>query len=213
MRRVLGCGGTMSALASTLSRSSVFGTKVKSTMPLVILSAILLASFSQQQFHHLIVVDAMKLTSLGSVLHGSSSSSVDGEVVNEERKDIDYSSLVCSTSATCSPSTSASSYGVDRSFPIHHHDSFAEEAGGRVDAVGAVVEEEGWLQDKQQFYQEYMEGCRQAYRPEGYRCDISEEERMEMNLRQPASMMVCFMSIYLVVAKMECIELNWLHCR
>lgn len=168
----------------------------------------------------------MKLTSLGSVLHGSSSSSggsshhhqgkvltVDGEVVNEERKDIDYSSLVCSTSATCSPSTSASSYGVDRSFPIHHHDSFAEEAGGRVDAVGAVVEEEGWLQDKQQFYQEYMEGCRQAYRPEGYRCDISEEERMEMNLRQPASMMVCFMSIYLVVAKMECIELNWLHCR
>lgn len=170
-------------------------------MPLLILSTILLLlSSSQQQFHHLIVVDAMKLTSLGSAIHGSSSSyqgklmTLNGESLEEKKEDIDYSSLACSTTsiATCSSSTSSLSYGVDRSFPIHHHSSFfAEEAVGVVGAEGE--EKGGWLQDKQQFYQEYMEGCQKAYSPEGYRCDVSEEERMEMNLRQPASMMVsCF---------------------
>lgn len=161
-----------------------------STVRSITLSAviIILLSFSQRQYHHILIgVDAIKLTSLGSSINGSSASRGKRKAENKnEEQHINYSSLVCSSSiATCSTTTTtstSSSYGVDRSFPIHHHSFFIDNESG-----GAV---EHWMTNKQQLYDEYMEGCRQAYHPERYRCDVSEEERIEMNLRQPASVFV-----------------------
>ena len=174
---------------------------------MVIVSAIALLSSSQQEccYHNVIVVDAMKLTSLGSSLYdgvrrnnynqhqGTMKSENgdpdgDGEVAEEERSSLACSSSIATCSSTTTTTTSSSSYGVDRSFPIHHHYStlYAEDGA----SVGGSGGEEWLLPNKQQFYKEYMEGCRHAYHPEGYRCDVSEDERIEMNLRQPASVFV-----------------------
>ena len=55
-------------------------------------------------------------------------------------------------------------FGVDKSFPIHHRlgNSF--------------------------YYSEFINGCRQKYSPDGHLCDVTEQERIEMNFRQPAGM-------------------------
>ncbi len=164
---------------------------INNSPTVLLLTAILFLSSSQlQQFHPIIVVvDAMKLTSLGSSIYDSSSSKHytnhdQGEVKTEHGSDrADEAEMT-----TCSTST-PSSYGVDRSFPIHHPTLLEDEGVGQGEAVE-------WLPNKQQFYKEYMDGCRQAYHPEGYRCDTSEEERIDMNLHQPASMFVSCVSLY-----------------
>jgi prolyl 4-hydroxylase len=37
-------------------------------------------------------------------------------------------------------------------------------------------------------YETYMEGCRQKYGNQGFRCDVTEEDRIAMSVRQPQSM-------------------------
>jgi hypothetical protein len=70
-------------------------------------------------------------------------------------------------------------YGVDCSFPIHSKEF----------RCGDV------LGDRKKVYDEFMEGCRAAYGKKGKRCDSTENDRLEMSLRQPQSMVVRASSI------------------
>ncbi len=66
------------------------------------------------------------------------------------------------------------SYGVDVSFPVHHI-TFAQDQP---------------LGDRQKLYDDFMAGCRRHYSDNSQACDITEEDRVEMSVRQPASMQV-----------------------
>lgn len=66
-------------------------------------------------------------------------------------------------------------YGADVSFPIHH-----------------AVLKDGPLGDRNQIYKEYMDGCRKHYGKKAHSCDVSEEGRLAMSIRQPQSMVVSF---------------------
>ena len=130
-----------------------------------------------------VFADAIDVASLGSAIlvgrRERGRRSRRGEVDDGDR-DRDLSSLACGgghggdASSTCpSPPSDGSDgdhYGVDVSFPIHHH---------RDGVAGGVSD----------FYAEFMNGCRGRYRNAGHMlCDASEEERMDMNRRQPSSM-------------------------
>lgn len=65
-------------------------------------------------------------------------------------------------------------YGVDCSFPIHSKDL----------RCGNL------LGDRKKVYNDFMAGCREFYGSKGKRCDTTEEDRLEMSLRQPQSMVV-----------------------
>ncbi|KAL7432610.1 hypothetical protein ACHAXH_001811 [Discostella pseudostelligera] len=65
------------------------------------------------------------------------------------------------------------SYGVDVSFPVHHL-NFAQDHQP--------------LGDRRKAYEEFMEGCRQYYSDAPDSCDLTEEDRCAMSVRQPASM-------------------------
>lgn len=59
--------------------------------------------------------------------------------------------------------------GVDRTFPIHHKE---------------------WSPinpERKRIYEEFMQGCRDAYGRKGDRCDQTEQDRIDMSLRQPQS--------------------------
>jgi hypothetical protein len=63
-------------------------------------------------------------------------------------------------------------YGVDCSFPIHSKEF----------KCGNL------LGDRKKFYEDFMEGCRKYYGRKADRCDTTEDDRIEMSLRQPQSM-------------------------
>lgn len=65
-------------------------------------------------------------------------------------------------------------YGTDCSFAVHKEDVRPDCAIG----------------NQRQLYQEYMDGCREYYSPED--CDSEETVRLEMNVRQPQSIVVSF---------------------
>lgn len=69
-------------------------------------------------------------------------------------------------------SAQAADFGVDCSFPIHSKDF---QCG---DLLG----------DRKQFYENFMQGCRDFYGKKGSRCDSTENDRIRMNMRQPQSM-------------------------
>jgi hypothetical protein len=64
-------------------------------------------------------------------------------------------------------------YGVDVSFPIHHHWT---ESSTPLNEERKVV------------YENFMNGCREKYGARGRLCDETENDRIEMSLRQPQSM-------------------------
>ena len=68
----------------------------------------------------------------------------------------------------------AEDYGLDCSFPIHSQES----------KCGNL------LGDRKKFYNDFMKGCRKAFGKKASRCDITEEDRIAMNVRQPQSMVV-----------------------
>ncbi|KAL9184078.1 hypothetical protein ACHAXT_002164 [Thalassiosira profunda] len=118
--------------------------------------------------------DAAKLTSLGSTVESGPGPNEPSASVNEENSVEDLSSLACAASYDDdSPSlaTCADSYGVDTSFPVQHD-------------VGVLPIGSG----PREFYTDFMRGCRDKYHPRGNTCDGSENDRIEMNLRQPESM-------------------------
>jgi hypothetical protein len=67
------------------------------------------------------------------------------------------------------------SYGVDVSFPVHHL---------------KFDQDHQPLGDRRKAYEEFMEGCRQYYPDAPDSCDLTEEDRCAMSVRQPASMQV-----------------------
>ena len=70
------------------------------------------------------------------------------------------------------PIVQAADYGVDCSFPV-----FSKEL-----KCGDL------LGDRKTVYEHFMEGCRKKYGKAGHRCDVTEDDRIEMSLRQPRSM-------------------------
>jgi hypothetical protein len=65
-------------------------------------------------------------------------------------------------------------YGVDCSFPIHSKEF----------TCGNL------LGDRKKVYEDFMDGCRKRYGSKASRCDSTEDDRIEMSLRQPQSMVV-----------------------
>jgi prolyl 4-hydroxylase len=66
-------------------------------------------------------------------------------------------------------------YGVDCSFPIHSEEFRCGDLLG----------------DRKRVYDEYMRGCLEAFgSSKGESCGSIEEDRLEMSLRQPQSMVV-----------------------
>jgi len=120
--------------------------------------------------------DALKLTSLGSTFESPHDvKTANGMERGDDMGNVDYSSMPCAPSdndggglATCS-----SNYGVDHSFPIHYPPAAAYDKNNPL---------------SNSFYRDFLEGCREKYAPEGWRCDETENDRIDMNLRQPASM-------------------------
>lgn len=75
-------------------------------------------------------------------------------------------------------------YGVDISFPIHHASVSANfpwlQSGNNSQPLQL-------LGDRQSFYDDFIRSCRQK---DGRSCDDTENIRINMNLNQPASMVV-----------------------
>ena len=67
------------------------------------------------------------------------------------------------------------SYGVDVSFPVHYK--------RLVPDIG-----EDFYVNRQEIYNEFMDGCRKHYPDNPKSCDVTEQDRVDMSLRQPASM-------------------------
>lgn len=165
-----------------------------STFP-VMLTLIIIATLSSFNNHYfnLHVADAMKLTSLGSSIDKSKGAD---DAVAQQTDDVeflDYSSMACSASDDDGPSSSSlatctSTYGVDNSFPIHH--SFFDDVDHNIinNPLGGA--------EKKNYYNQFLHGCREKYHPDDWKCDGSEEDRIEMNLRQPASMFVSVLILY-----------------
>jgi len=64
-------------------------------------------------------------------------------------------------------------YGVDVSFPMHHN-----EIRQGINPLG----------DRQKFYDDFMNGCRENAKEYASGCDETEADRIDSNLRQPAFM-------------------------
>jgi len=64
-------------------------------------------------------------------------------------------------------------YGVDCTFPIQHYEMTCPDM------------------DRREFYEDFMQGCRDSLGPrKGKACDTTEEDRIHMSLYQPQSMVV-----------------------
>jgi len=116
----------------------------------------------------LVPTHGLKLSSLGSFFFDEPNSRGRSDDVHIDDTD------VCSI-ASCSSYT----YGVDTSFPIHHHD--VQEYHNPLNA-GV----------KRQLYNDFMNGCRSRYSSKPLECNLNERDRIEMNLNQPRSMFVSF---------------------
>lgn len=87
-------------------------------------------------------------------------------------------------------------YGVDVSFPMHRskvstnypwlpHNVDPENNPTPDEYKGMPLQPLG---NVQKFYDDYVQGCRDKYGKHGHLCDSTESDRVEMSLRQPASM-------------------------
>jgi hypothetical protein len=86
-------------------------------------------------------------------------------------------------------------YGVDVSFPMHHAQVSTNYPWlpHNLDTSLPVPKEyqDMVLQplgNKQEFYQDFMQGCKDAFGTKGTRCTQNELDRVAMTLRQPQSM-------------------------
>ncbi|GAX21453.1 hypothetical protein FisN_10Hu032 [Fistulifera solaris] len=89
------------------------------------------------------------------------------------------------------------SYGVDCSFPIHGKDFRCGDLLG----------------DRHNFYEHFMEGCRKHYGSKANRCDVTENDRIAMSIRQPQSMVnftdAGFMKIKAPTEVMSLLTQHW----
>jgi len=128
-------------------------------------------------------VDALKLTSIGSTFDKSTDDiNIAATTSHDDLADVDYSTMACSVSSDNSNgkplATCTSIYGVDNSFPIQHSYDIKMKDNPLNGA------------HKKIYYDNFLQGCRDYYHPEGFKCVGSERDRIEMNLRQPRSMFV-----------------------
>jgi hypothetical protein len=79
------------------------------------------------------------------------------------------------------------SYGVDVSFPVHHL-TFAQDQ-----PIG----------NRRKLYEEFLNGCRAYYPDAPESCDLTEEDRVKMSIRQPASMQVRWMVMEGIACSVE----------
>jgi hypothetical protein len=87
-------------------------------------------------------------------------------------------------------------YGVDVSWPIHRTwiSTNYDWLPHNVDPENNPTPEEykdmpvQVLGDRQKFYDDFLQGCRDKYGKYGTACDSTERDRVEMSLRQPTSM-------------------------
>ena len=70
------------------------------------------------------------------------------------------------------------SYGVDVSFPVHYGNVLSSDDPNQP------------LGERQALYDDFMKGCHDFYGKRGHSCDVTEQDRWDMSLRQPASMQV-----------------------
>ena len=77
---------------------------------------------------------------------------------------------------TASALAQEAQYGVDCSFPIHHAAFPSKECTHK------------FADDRVQFYEDFMQGCRDYYGRKGKACDETEKDRIMMSLNQPQSM-------------------------
>lgn len=95
------------------------------------------------------------------------------EAAATEKQSPPGSNVEESATATKSTTRTSTSYGVDCSFPMHTLDFEADNRCGTL------------LGDRTAIYNEFMEGCREKF---GYRCDQTEESRVEQMFRQVPSL-------------------------
>lgn len=116
---------------------------------------------------HLVALELLSISTLTSL-----AAPIDAE---HELLDSPHRDKICSL-----PSCSSKNYGVDTSFPIHHGIQDFD------NVLGAA--------SKRQLYKHFMEGCQSKYSAKQYACKHNEMDRIEMNLQQPKSMFVSFIS-------------------
>lgn len=90
-------------------------------------------------------------------------------------------------------------YGVDVSFPMHYskastnyawlpHNLDPEHNKVPEELKGEVVQPLG---DRQKFYEDFLDGCKEHWGARGAeKCQMNEDDRIAMTLRQPQSMQV-----------------------
>lgn len=90
----------------------------------------------------------------------------------------------------------APEFGVDVSFPIHRttvstnypwlpHNEDPENNPTPPEYEGMPIQ---WLGNKKQFYDDFLQGCRDKYKKYASACDSTERDRVNMSFRQPTSM-------------------------
>lgn len=86
-------------------------------------------------------------------------------------------------------------YGVDISFPIHRSQASTNYAWLPHNLDPSLPVPNKYkdmpiqvLGDRQKFYEDFIDGCREAFGRKGQRCLDTERDRVEMSLRQPQSM-------------------------
>lgn len=89
-------------------------------------------------------------------------------------------------------------YGVDVSFPIHHrqmsdnfewlpHNVDPENNAEPAKFKDMVVSP---LPGREEMYRDFIDTCEKAFGSKGSRCRMTEQDRIDMSLRQPQSMQV-----------------------
>jgi hypothetical protein len=115
-----------------------------------------------------------------------------------------YAGLWSTTSEKTSDSSSGSSggnkdepveYGVDVSFPMHYAQvstNYPWLPHNQDPSLPVPKEYQDMviqpLGNKQEFYRNFLQGCRDAFGTKGTRCTQNELDRIAMTLRQPQSM-------------------------
>jgi len=107
--------------------------------------------------------------------------------------------LACSSTGVVSAQDNVE-YGVDVSFPIHHRQISDNYAWLPHNVDPSIPTPERYkdmvvqpLPGREELYQDFVKTCEDAFGRKGSRCRLTEQDRIDMSLRQPQSMQVCIL--------------------